>query len=95
MTQPPLGHSDNPSTFEINDPTTEDIPQTGPSHSRGGNYNLRPNPNPNNSEINRYWRVQNSIQPLFVRQVHSSPSSFSFFFRTPHSHFSFLGHISI
>ena len=54
MTQPPLGHSDTPSTFEINDPTTEDIPQTQPSHSRGGTYNLRPNPNPNYSEIYRY-----------------------------------------
>ena len=54
MTQPPLGHSDTPSTFEINDPTTEDIPQTEPSHSRGGKYNLRPNPKPNYSEIYRY-----------------------------------------
>ena len=54
LTQPPLGQSDTPSTFEINDPTTEDIPQTQPSHSRGGTYNLRPNPNPNYSEINRY-----------------------------------------
>ena len=54
MTQPPLGQSDTPPTFEINDPTTEDIPQTEPSHSRGGKYNLRPNPNPNYSEIYRY-----------------------------------------
>ena len=54
MTQPPLGQSDTPSTFEINDPTTEDIPQTQPGHSRGGPYNLRPNPNPNYSEIYRY-----------------------------------------
>ena len=54
MTQPPLGQSGTPSTFEINDPTTEDIPQTQPSHSRGGTYNLRPNPNPNYSEIYRY-----------------------------------------
>ena len=54
MTQPPLGQSDTPSTFEINDPTTEDIPQTEPSHSRGGKYNLRPNPNPNYSELYRY-----------------------------------------
>ena len=54
MTQPPLVHSENPSTFEINDPTTENIPRTEPSHSRGGKYNLRPNPNPNYSEIYRY-----------------------------------------
>ena len=47
MTQPSLGQSDTPSTFEIIDPTTEGVPQTEPSHSRGGKYNLRPNPNPN------------------------------------------------
>ena len=50
-TQPPLGQSDTPSTSEMNDPTTEEIPQTQPSHSRGGTYKLRPNPNPNYSEI--------------------------------------------
>ena len=54
MTQPPLGQSDTPSTLEINDPTTEDIPQTEPSHSRGGKYNLRPESNPNYSELYRY-----------------------------------------
>ena len=54
MSQPPLGQTDTPSTFEINDPTTEDIPQTEPSHSRGGKYNLRPNPNPNYSKLYRY-----------------------------------------
>ena len=54
MTQPPSGQRNTPSTFEINDPTTEDIPQTEPSHSRGGTYNLRPNPNPNYSELYRY-----------------------------------------
>ena len=54
MTQPPLRQSDTPSIFEINDPTTEDIPQTEPSHSRGDTYNLRPDPNPNYSEIYRY-----------------------------------------
>ena len=45
---------DAPPTLEINDPTNENIPQNAPSHSRGGNYNLRPNPNPNYSEIYRY-----------------------------------------
>ena len=54
MTQPPSGQSDPTSTFEINDPTTEDIPQTEPSHSRGNKYNSRPNPNPNYSEIYRF-----------------------------------------
>ena len=50
MTQPPSGQSDTPPTIEINDPTTEDIPQPEPSPSRGGTYNLRPNPHPNYSE---------------------------------------------
>ena len=36
MPEPPSRHSDNPSTPEINDPATENIPQTEPSHSRGG-----------------------------------------------------------
>ena len=47
MTQPPLEQSDTPSTLEINNPTTENTPQTEPSHSRGGKYNLRPSLNPN------------------------------------------------
>ena len=54
MTQPPLEQSHTPSQVEINDPTTEVIPQTQPNHSRGGTYNLHPNPNPNYSEIYRY-----------------------------------------
>ena len=51
MPHPPSRQCDTPTTLEINDPTTENIPQTEPSHSRGGEYNLRPNPNPNYSEI--------------------------------------------
>ena len=47
MQQPPSRQSDNPSTIEINDPTTQIFPQNECSHSRGGKYNLRPNPNPN------------------------------------------------
>ena len=54
MTQPALGQSDTPSTFEINNPNTDDIPQTEHSHSRGGKYNLRTNPNPNYSELYRF-----------------------------------------
>ena len=54
MPQPPSWQSDTPSTLEFNDPTTENIPQIEPSHSRGGKYNLRPNPNPNYSELYRY-----------------------------------------
>ena len=54
VTQPTSTQSDTPSTLEINDPTTEMIPQTEPSLSRGGKYNLRPNLNPNYSELYRY-----------------------------------------
>ena len=46
VTQPPSRLNDTPSTLEINDPIIENVPQTEPSHSRGGKYNLRPNPNP-------------------------------------------------
>ena len=51
MLQPPSRQSDNHSTPEINDPTTKTIPQTEPSHSRGGKYNLRPNPNQKLTDI--------------------------------------------
>ena len=52
--QSPSRYNDTPSTIQINDPTTENIPQTKPNHPRGGRYKLSPNPNPNYSEINRY-----------------------------------------
>ena len=51
--QPTLRQSDTHSTLEINDPTTENILNNKPRHPRGGRYNLRPNPNPNYSEIYR------------------------------------------
>ena len=54
VTQPPLTQSNTPSTLDINNPTTEKIPKKEASYSRGGKYNLRPNPNPNYSEIYRY-----------------------------------------
>ena len=54
MPQSPSRYNDTPPTVEINDPATENIPQNEPSHSRGGNYNLRPSPNPNYSEIYRH-----------------------------------------
>ena len=54
MPQPPSKQGDNPSMLEINDPTTATIPPNEPSHSRGGRYNLRLNPNPNYSEKYRY-----------------------------------------
>ena len=84
MPQTPSMQSDNPSMLEINDPITEDIPQTEPSHSRGGTYNLRPNPNPNYSELYRYGYVQNFIGAPFRVLL-----SFCNFLYTHHS-FSFL-----
>ena len=54
MPQPPSRQSDNSSTLEINDPIIENILQTEPSLSRGGNDIIRPNPNPNYSELYRY-----------------------------------------
>ena len=53
MQQSPSKQSDNPSTLEINDPAFGTTPQIELSHSRGGKYNLRPNPNPNYTEIYR------------------------------------------
>ena len=49
--QSPSRQSDKPPKLEINNPTTEIIPQNELSHSRGGKYNLRRNPKPNYSEI--------------------------------------------
>ena len=77
MPQPPLRRSHNTSTAEINNPTTENIPQIEPSHSRGGKDNLRPNPNPHYSEIYRYRCVQQ-----FIRAPFRVLFSFSIFFRT-------------
>ena len=54
VTQPPLTQSDTPSTLEINNPTAENIPKKESNYYRGGKYNLRPSPNLNYSEINRY-----------------------------------------
>ena len=67
VTQPPLMEIDTSSTLDFNNPTAEDIHKKESNSSRGGKYNLRPNPNPNYSEIYRYWRVQNFIlSPLSV-----------------------------
>ena len=54
VTQPPLTKSDISSTLDNNIPTAENIPEKESNSSRGGKYNLRPNPNPNYSEIYRY-----------------------------------------
>ena len=54
VTQPPSTQSDNSSTLDSINPTAENIPKKESKYSRGGKYNLRPNPNPNYSEIYRY-----------------------------------------
>ena len=54
VTQPPLMKSDTSSTLDINNPTAEDIHKKESKSSRGRKYHLRPNPNPNCSEIYRY-----------------------------------------
>ena len=54
VTQPPSTQSDTSSTLDSNNPTAEKIPKKESNYSRGGKYNLRPNPNPNYSEIYRY-----------------------------------------
>ena len=54
VTQPPLTLSDTSSTLDSNTPTAENIPKKESNQTRGGKYNLRPNPNPNYSQIYRY-----------------------------------------
>ena len=54
VTQPPLTQSDTSSTLDSNNPTAENTPRKESNYSRGGKYHLRPNPNPNYSEIYRY-----------------------------------------
>ena len=66
VTQPPSTQSDTSSTLDSNNPTAENIPKKESNYSRGGKYNLRPNPNPNYSEIYRYQCVQNFILAPFV-----------------------------
>ena len=53
VTQPPSTQSDTSSTLDSNNPTAEKIPKKESNYSRGGKYNLRPNPNPNHSEMYR------------------------------------------
>ena len=54
VTQPPLRQSDTSSTLDSNNSTAENVPKKESDYARGGKYNLRPNPNPNYSEIYRY-----------------------------------------
>ena len=54
VTQPPLTQSDTSSTLDSNNPTAEITRKKEFNHSRGRKYHLRPNPNPNYSEKNRY-----------------------------------------
>ena len=86
MLQPPLRQSGNPSTPEINNPTTKNIPQNEPSHSRGGKYNLRSSVNAKYSEVYRYRCAQNFIPAPFVCHFHSLLSLFHLF---EHASFTF------
>ena len=54
VTKPPSMQSDTSSTPDSNNPTAENIPKKESDYSRGGKYNLRPNPNPSYSEMYRY-----------------------------------------
>ena len=54
VTQSPLTRSDTSSTLDSNNPTAENIPRKESNFSKGGKYHLRPNTNPNYSEIYRY-----------------------------------------
>ena len=54
MQHPPSRQSVPHSTIEINNPTNETSPQNELTQSRGGKSNLRPNPDPDYSEIYRY-----------------------------------------
>ena len=54
VTQPPPMQSDISSTPDSNNPKAENIPNRESDYARSGKYNLRPNPNPNYSEIYRY-----------------------------------------
>ena len=47
VTRPPSTQSDISSTLDSNNPTVENIPKKESNYSRGGRYNLRPNPYPN------------------------------------------------
>ena len=49
VTQPPSTQSDTSSTVDSNNPTAGNILKKESNYSRGGNYNLRPNLNPNYS----------------------------------------------
>ena len=54
VTKTPSMQSDTSSTLDSNNPTAEKVPKKESEYSRGGKYNLRPNPSPNYSEIYRY-----------------------------------------
>ena len=54
VTQRPSTQSDTSSTLDSNNPTAENLPKKESNYSRGGKFNLRPNPNPSYSEKYRY-----------------------------------------
>ena len=80
MQHPPLRQIDPPSTIDITNPTTKKNPQNQLGHSRGGEYDLRPNPTPNYPEIYRHQCVQKSTLVLSLCQFSSLLSVSSFIF---------------
>ena len=89
MQHPPSRQNDSLSTIEIKDLTTENIPQNEPGNSRGCNYNLRPHPNSNYSEIYRYSFVQEFIPSLFMCHLYPLFFLTLLFFFSAHTSFSF------
>ena len=75
--------SDTSSTLHINNPTAENIPKKESNSSRGGKYNLRPNPNLNYSEIYRYFMCAKLYSSPFLR-VNLLPISALHFLHTHH-----------
>ena len=86
VTQPPSMQIDTSSTLDSNNPTAENIPKKESDYARGGKYNLRPNPNPNHSEIYRCC-VQNFILAPFCVSFCSPFLLFIFIFCTHINYF--------
>ena len=71
VTQPPSTQSDTSSTLDSNNPTAENTLKKESNYSRGGKYNLRPNPKP---------ILLRNIQILMCVKLYSSPFRVPFLF---------------
>ena len=63
---PSVRQWDPPSTIEVNDPASTEVPQDVPIYFGGGKYFLRSIQNRKFSEINRYWCARESITAPLV-----------------------------